>query len=260
MVINNPDENDYAIVTQGYPDYVRELIWTKEIGENGTEHIQAYLKLQRTQRMSFIKKLFPRGHFKPCDRDEYNLNTKRYVQKNDATTAGVHRQTYHDPIPAADTLLYGLVEKILEPEITDIAIMIRKARERDWYGISKQQWLDENAEQDIDPDLWPKGQKDEFRKLLTEAEHELVREKRHIEKLLVSPTYGKIKKEWLWDIVARILKHAYDNASLEQDAGGPVVVIDLPVTEGYSEGSPDSDGENDSDSEQDSEASDSESD
>jgi len=246
MVINNPDENDYAIVTQGYPDYVRELIWTKEIGSEGTEHIQAYVKLQRTQRMSFIKKLFPRGHFKPCDRDEYNLNTKRYVQKNDATTAGVHRQTYHDPIPSADTLLYGLVEKVLEPEIKDILIYAKKE--------------DYDATDDLDPDMWPKGQKDEFKKLLSEAEHELVREKRHIEKLLVSPTYGKIKKEWLWDIVARILKHAYDNASIEQDAGGEVVEVNLPVVEGDGEGSSDSDGEDDSDSGQDSEASDSEGD
>lgn len=260
MVINNPDANDYAIVMQGYPDYVRELVWTKEIGENGTEHIQAYVKLQRTQRMSFIKKLFPRGHFKPCDRDEYNVNTKRYVQKDDTTTAGQHRQVYHDPIPAADTLLYSLVEKVLAPDIEDMNIMLRKARERNWYGVGKEQWLVENSDFGQDPDLWAKGQKEEFKKLLSDAEHELVREKRHIEKLLVSPTYSKIKKEWLWDIVARIYKHAYDNSCLEQDAGGPVVVIDLPVTEGYSEGSPDEDGEDDSDSEQDSEAGDSESD
>ena len=105
MVINNPTENDYAIVLRGYPDHVRELVWTREVGEGGTEHIQAYVKLQRQQRMSFIKKLFPRGHFKPITRDEYAHNTIVYTQKDDATTAGQHRQTFNDPIPNADTLL-----------------------------------------------------------------------------------------------------------------------------------------------------------
>jgi len=114
MVINNPSANDYALVVRGYPDYVRELIWTREIGEEDTEHIQAYVKLQRSQRMSFIKKLFPRGHFKPITKDEYSLNTKEYAQKDDETTAGKHRQIYNQPIPAADTLLYQLVETALK--------------------------------------------------------------------------------------------------------------------------------------------------
>jgi len=261
MVINNPDENDHALVTAGYPDYVRELVWTEEVGKDGTPHIQAYVKLQRSQRMSFIKKLFPRGHFKPCDRDEYNLNTKRYVQKNDATTAGAHRQTYHDPIPAADTLLYKLVEQTLEERLADLTISLRKAAERDYYGKSQEEYYHE-IQIEIDTDNWCRGEKEEFRQALGRTEHAHVREHKHVEKLLCSPTYGRIKREWLWDIVSRILKHAYDNARLEQDAGGQVGVIDLPSTIDGSEGegSSDSNGEDDSDSGEVSEASDSEGD
>jgi hypothetical protein len=249
MVINNPDENDFAIVTAGYPDYVRELIWTEEVGKDGTPHIQAYVKLQRSQRMSFIKKLFPRGHFKPCDRDEYNLNTKRYVQKNDDTTAGQHRQMFNDPIPAADTLLYSVVKKALGLNGGPIGWLVNGefALDLETAKTDKQFELDEEDWRMLKSDI-------------TSVEADMVTEKAHLEKLLVSPTYSRIKKTWLREIATRLINNAYDNACIEQDAGRQVGRIDFPVTESGSEGSPDSDGEDDSNSEQDSEASDSEGD
>jgi hypothetical protein len=249
MVINNPDENDFALVTAGYPDYVRELVWTEEVGKDGTPHIQAYVKLQRSQRMSFIKKLFPRGHFKACDRDEYNLNTKRYVQKNDDTTAGQHRQVYHDPIPAADTLLYSVVKKALGLNNSSIGWLVNGE-----FALCART-AHANGEFQMDDEDWRMLKSD-----ITAVEADMVTEKAHLEKLLVSPTYSRIKKTWLREIATRLINNAYDNACIEQDAGRQVGRIDFPVTESGSEGSPDSDGEDDSNSEQDSEASDSEGD
>ena len=64
FTINNYTDTDVALVQQGYPDYMRELVYTFEKGEKtGTPHIQGWLKLQRQQRASFVSKLFPRAHF-----------------------------------------------------------------------------------------------------------------------------------------------------------------------------------------------------
>lgn len=232
MVINNPTENDYALVRNGYPDYVRELVWTTEVGKDGTEHIQAYVKLQRSQRMSFIKKLFPRGHFKPIDKAEYDLNTRRYAQKDDDTTAGQHRQTFNDPIPANDTLLYQVVL---------------------WTLGSHNKWLEQlfnGSDTNTLPlcvftDFYEKEGDADWKHYLTrikETERMMVRDKAHLEKLLVSPTYTRIKKDWLKEITYRTIKNAYDDSRIEQDAGGQVVEVDLPTTEDDQEADEDGDG------------------
>lgn len=85
MTINNYDETDLALVRTAYPEFIRKLVYTLERGEEGTPHIQAYIKLRRDQRLSFVKKLFPRGNFQPLTTDTYNLNAERYAQKLDST-------------------------------------------------------------------------------------------------------------------------------------------------------------------------------
>lgn len=105
MTINNYDETDLALVRNGYPDYCREIIHTLEEGQEGTPHIQAWVKLQRQQRMSFMRKLFPRGHFKPLTNAEYVHNTKVYAQKDDATTKSAHVHLFHDPTGTVESLM-----------------------------------------------------------------------------------------------------------------------------------------------------------
>ena len=85
MVINNYDQTDLALVQQGYPDYIRQIVYTLEEGESGTPHIQAYIKLYRQQRLSYMKRLFPRGNFRALMAEEYKLNAQRYAQKLDVT-------------------------------------------------------------------------------------------------------------------------------------------------------------------------------
>jgi len=113
MTINNYDETDLALVQNGYPDYMREIIHTLEKGEEGTPHIQAWIKLQRQQRLSFVKKLFPRGHFKPLTSDEYVSNTKAYAQKLDKTavTAAVHK--FNDPLHTIESVIKRVVMRML---------------------------------------------------------------------------------------------------------------------------------------------------
>jgi len=127
MTINNPDETDLALVRNGYADYCRELIHTLEVGDNGTPHVQAWVKLQRQQRMSFMRKLFPRGHFKPLTSAEYVANTKMYAQKDDDTTAGAHVHVYHDPIQTIESVVKQVAEAMLELRDTPATLLQRRA-------------------------------------------------------------------------------------------------------------------------------------
>ncbi|MBV6343396.1 hypothetical protein, partial [Candidatus Magnetobacterium casense] len=114
VTLNNYDERDLAIMERGYPDYCRKVVWTLEEGERGTPHIQAFVKLQRQQRMSFVRKLFPGGHYRPLTSDEYILNTESYVQKNDATTRSAHIQQFNDPIHTLETVCRRVGRKAVE--------------------------------------------------------------------------------------------------------------------------------------------------
>lgn len=101
MTINNYDETDLALVQQGYPDYIRQLVYTLERGEEGTPHIQAYIRMNRDCRFSFMKKLFPRGNFGHLDSAEYRLNSQRYAQKLDSTAespAVIINHSVPDPV------------------------------------------------------------------------------------------------------------------------------------------------------------------
>jgi len=113
-VINNYDDTDLALVSQAYPDYVREIVWTKEVGEEGTPHIQGWMKLQRQQRLSFVKKLFPRAHWQPLMSDEYELHSRRYAQKLDETAEAGAVHKINDPIKSLEPVIKIVVDRMVE--------------------------------------------------------------------------------------------------------------------------------------------------
>jgi len=122
MTINNYDETDLAMVQNGYPDHMRELVHTLEEGAEGTPHIQAWLKLKRQQRLSFVKKLFPRGHFKALVSAEYLENTKRYAQKLDATARSPATHKFYDPVHTIEGLVRKVITKAIEewPDVIEL--------------------------------------------------------------------------------------------------------------------------------------------
>jgi len=126
MTINNYDETDLAMVQNGYPDHMRELVYTLEEGEDGTPHVQGFLKLKRQQRLSFVKKLFPRGHFKALTSAEYIENTKRYAQKLDKTARSPAVHKFYDPIHTIE----GLVRKVILKAIEDHSDVVDLDRSR----------------------------------------------------------------------------------------------------------------------------------
>lgn len=128
MTINNPDETDYALVQQGYPDHIRQLVYTKEVGEEGTPHIQAFIKMKRDCRLSHMKKLFPRGNFGFLDGSEYRLNSQRYAQKLDGTAVSPAVISNFDPLHTIE----GLVRQVVEHMIDHYADEVDLTTARRW--------------------------------------------------------------------------------------------------------------------------------
>jgi len=88
FTLNNYTDQELTYIQQ-LPEFIRQCIWAKEKGENGTPHIQGYVALKTQQRVSFLLKHFlSRAHYTGLSTDEYRQNTKKYVQKLDDTADG----------------------------------------------------------------------------------------------------------------------------------------------------------------------------
>lgn len=174
MTINNYDATDLALVQQGYPDFIRQIVYTLERGEEtGTPHIQAYIKLFRGQRMSYVKKLFPRGSFRQLKSDEYRLNTQRYAQKLDKT-AESPAVINNNPFPDAVNELLSVIEGAYQ-----------------WYGegrhqnhIKEKEWL----------------------QMLHMEQMNRVQEKPHLAKFYISAQYKTLVKEYFWSFVGHVFR------------------------------------------------------
>jgi len=114
MTINNYTQTDVALVRQGYPDDIRKLVYTFEEGEEGTPHIQAYIQMKRSVRMSHMKKLFPRANFATMDSAEWRLNQHNYAQKLDATAVTGAVIQNSDPLHTVEGTVRRVVEAIID--------------------------------------------------------------------------------------------------------------------------------------------------
>lgn len=181
MTINNYDETDLALVQQGYGDFVKQLVYTPERGEDGTPHIQAYIRLYRQQRLSYVKKLFPRGHFTALTSGEYKLNTQRYAQKQDATAEGpsvITNNPFPDPVV----------------ELIDVLRAVRRT------------WLDPSVS-------WFNTTEKDIMYYIQQEQHHRVAEKPSLAKFYVSAVYKSVKKDY-WRSLCRFLDQ---EASDEKD-------------------------------------------
>lgn len=99
---------------------VKRAVWGFESGPtNGTPHLQGYLELLRTHRLSHVRKIFPEARWEPA-------NQTSHINYNYCTKSG-HFQTYGDfsvekqtktPVQASMTLiLKGLMIPKLVPQI-----------------------------------------------------------------------------------------------------------------------------------------------
>ena len=180
MTINNYDETDLALVQQGYPDHIRQIVYTLEKGETGTPHIQAFIKLNRQQRLSYVKKLFPRGSFKALTSDVYKLNAQRYAQKLDKTAespAVISNNPFPDPV---NELLEVIEAAFSDPELNMYADR---------------------------PHVWAAGQPTRLTLMqwIERTEFQRVRKSPRLAKFYVSAVYRKIKEDYFDAIKAHVL-------------------------------------------------------
>jgi len=171
MTINNYDSTDLALVQQGYPDFIRQIVYTLEEGETGTPHIQAYIKLYRQQRLSYVKKLFPRGNFKALLAEDYKLNAQRYAQKLDVTAQSPAVIT-NNPFPDPVVELTSVIESAFSN-----------------FGDGTPYYQTSHSD---------------FAAMVLQEEHARVREKPSLAKFYVSAMYRSIKKEYWRSIAAFI--------------------------------------------------------
>lgn len=205
VTINNPDENDMVIVRNPNPKYVRQFVWTMEKGENGTEHVQGWVRLQRNQAQSLVKRLYPRAHLKYISKDDYNENAYNYAQKEDETTRGHHINTMNDPVPGVDTILYKVLGEVVE--------------KMDFLNLPGHEYPD--WETIVPLHMFPlttaKNGKEYIRKYMTWIEDRMVRGTPHLEKLFISPMYEKMYERFGPEIMWR-LKHNPTNAPEVQES------------------------------------------
>lgn len=203
VTINNPDENDYLIIRNPNDKYIRSLVWTpEEGGEEHTPHIQAWVRMQRNVTQAFMKKIYPRAHFRYITKDEYNENCHAYAQKNDETTKGTHHISLNDPLPANDTLLYQVLERSFEE-----LLQVDRIFKSDYDASPRKELIVENIT---------------LKKLETGyIERAMVRERSGLEKIFVSPVYEKMKSRFWRDILYRIIhKKNADSDGLQTTEDG----------------------------------------
>nr|ALE29667.1 replication associated protein [Lake Sarah-associated circular virus-21] len=202
MVINNPDDNDFVLIHNGHPDHCRELIHTLEKGENGTIHIQAWLKLQRQQRLSFVKKLFPRANFKPLTSDEYIRNAKSYAQKLDKTAQSPSIHVFQDPMITLESVMRKLVEYVVE-------------------DTAQKDYMDERCP----AQCW-----DRYKLHGDTIMRSMVVDDFRIAKVFVSDVFKKIWKDYGREVFVSIHNaHTHTHTQREDDENN-VAVVDIPTT------------------------------
>lgn len=131
MTINNYDDRDLALVRQGYPDDIRKLVYTLEEGENGTPHIQAYIHMKRSVRLSHMKKLFPGANFGSQSSAEWRLNQHNYAQKLDGTARSPAVIQNNDPLHTVEGSLRRVVEAMISDYPDESLEIAREKVQRD---------------------------------------------------------------------------------------------------------------------------------
>jgi len=197
MTINNPDENDWVLVRRTNGDFIREICHQLEAGEKEeTPHIQAYLKLNKQQRLSYVKKLFPRGNFKAITNDEYKQRCLDYVQKQDDTRQeGLTIHTYNEGIP--DVIAF--LRKIVQDSVPNYDPT------KDYNPDYADDWMD----------LYFRPR--ELLREIDDQERLAVVKRPSVAKLLVSPTYTRVKKLYLREIVENIILQEYTLRNANDD-------------------------------------------
>lgn len=188
LTINNPDENDYLIVRNPNEKYVRQVVWTNEVGgKENTPHLQLYLRLYRNNSLALVKKLYPRAHIKGISRDEYNENCHAYAQKDDETTRGSHVITANGVPVDASSLALEVVKETYRLSYRDCDFVFSLT---DTPDIKK------------DKGRWTENVK--------YVEDDMVFSKPHLARIVASASYKSVMERFVsvfWDLARNEFAH-----------------------------------------------------
>jgi hypothetical protein len=141
MTINNYDDRDLALVRQGYPDDIRKLVYTLEEGKEGTPHVQAYIHMKRSVRLSHMKKLFPGAHFASQTSAEWRLNQHNYAQKQDDTARSASVIQNNDPLHTIEGTIRRVVNRMIEAypeaELLEARVAVEREMVIEDYTMAK---------------------------------------------------------------------------------------------------------------------------
>lgn len=136
FTLNNYIEQDITALNEIYETYMSYLIVGREVGEQGTPHLQGYFELKKQQRFETLKKRLPRYHLearkgtaeqaikyckKECNFIERGApkGTMRHIEK-----PGKER-TWRDDHP-------NLLTTDKDPSFTVLCYLQYQARKLDW--------------------------------------------------------------------------------------------------------------------------------
>lgn len=109
---NNYTEENYEFLKNWLQNNCEDFVMQREIGTNGTPHIQFCMKFKNARRFSALKKEFEKVHFEKSK----NFNaTKNYCQKKDTAIDVCDKKktrTVKDPL--ANKILYDWQLKLIE--------------------------------------------------------------------------------------------------------------------------------------------------
>lgn len=160
VTINNPTEDDRKRLGEP-PDWVKEVHYQDEVGQEGTLHIQGCLVTAQC-RFSKIKSYLPRAHIEVARSKEALL---KYVKKTDTAVEGT--------------------QKIVEGSYVTMhkALMMIAEKHRDDFGI----WFMESDRSDRDVEEWK-------RKEFWQIVNEILVDRPEIVSIL---TDARLERAWL---------------------------------------------------------------
>ena len=131
FTLNNPEIDEI----QWDEKKVQYAVWQKEVGEQGTPHLQGFVVLKRDQRLSYVRKVLPTGHWEK--RKGTREQAAAYCEKSDTRVAGpwyfgkLKRKGERTDIHEAMALVRaGVEERKIAEELPGTWVMHHRAFER----------------------------------------------------------------------------------------------------------------------------------
>lgn len=125
FTINNYSENDIKLLADLDHHY---MVYGKEVGDNGTPHLQGYCQLLQQKRLSALKKYLPRAHIEEA-RDKTGKLAAAYCKKGQQPHAEWTEQRDRGPNYGLNADVFESGELRKQGERTDVESMLNACKQ-----------------------------------------------------------------------------------------------------------------------------------